>query len=64
MKEIRDRYIALFETAIDSALAGEPQRIAFAEGIVLELYLGEDKALHWRKVDGTNTDNKGRDSNT
>lgn len=61
MKEIRDRYIALFEMAIDSALAGKPQKIAFCSDVVLELYL-EDDMLHWRKIDGECSSNKERDS--
>jgi hypothetical protein len=55
--EIRDRYVALFETAIDRALSGEPQMIAFCKDIVLELYL-EDGKLHWRRVDGSRTGNE------
>jgi len=61
MDKIRDRYVALFENAIDSALSGTPQKIAFCSDVVLELYLGEDKMLHWRKIDGECAGNKERD---
>jgi len=50
MEEIRDRYIALFEAAIDKALDGKPQKIAFCNDVVLELYLDDDGMLHWRRV--------------
>ncbi len=58
--KIRDRYVELFETAIDTALAGHPQKIAFTSDVVLELYLGEDERLHWRSVNGNSTGEEGR----
>lgn len=61
MEEIRNGYIALFETAIDRALAGMPVRIIFCSDVVLELYL-EDDELHWRKIDGECASNEERNN--
>ncbi len=59
MEEIKERYLSFLEDMIDKALAGEPVAVNFGRDIVLELYLGEDKMLHWRKVDGKCTGNEG-----
>lgn len=49
---LRNKYIAFFTALIDDALAGKPRVAVFTNDIALELYMGDDEALHWRVVDG------------
>lgn len=58
MEGIKEQYLSFIGGVIDKALAGEQVAVNFGDGIVLELYLGEDKMLHWRKLDGQRTGDK------
>lgn len=49
-ESLKSRYLGLYERLIDAALNGEVQAFMPCEGVLLQLFLGEDGELHWRQI--------------